>query len=832
MSMPIAFDDFQRRKALNKWLADCKKRMAFRFPKVDFDSDAWPIKTLYGADLNDFYFTESLADLINCDKSYREALRCLAAEHFLCGKTNNLQAICMAFRVLAKGFTQPIFNLSIQDLRRFEVKLLNKVRENPGSAATAAGHAYTVERTAHLLARKGVTATLGFFRKKQFKAELHSIIKVRYAKRLSAKTEILDHQMEAFNQAFNAMIKNTSHKDGTPVLNSGDKLAICAVAIGLCAPSRINEVLTMSINDYITVEDYAGAPATARNMGIVSLSKAHQMLIITQKGSKGAEWGPKPVLQFMIDVFHYCIEKIKELSVHSRMLTEWYQMYPKKLYLSVELEYLRGQVLNKHDLGKIIFLESGKPSKEMIRAGTKMITALKGKSFQISNPNILASGDMDNAYKKTLGVNWADAEEYLLARVHKAMHNCRRVTTENYFIGDLANMLFLYDINEMPFLPHAVSYQYIRRRLKRINSGKAGYETPPTIFEKLNITMPVKGKIEFAHLSLHDPRRWLSTQALKHGENLSDVLINKWANRCNLVQLKAYDFRTAEMMAEASVMPESQQLTQLSDLSSGLGAVEKLEEQFGLQTAIVTAQHAGIAVTSMDAISQAIEDRPVANSSRGIIVIYPQRFGACLHQHHETPCRNYSNDLSASCMTCNEAVHVKGHIPTNDATRNLAKKLFTSIIRHLENLARTHNRNVADDPAALGEHMVMLVEKGLNPIQLEQLASELINNFHEIKDLLKDRQLANRLEQAFVARGVMQRLDNQDVLNGALIKYHNPIRHSQPLMEIALDKHGGRAKIQEVEASLIAKHPIFAPVAEELKDERHLIEPDDDEEDI
>ncbi|WP_319783989.1 hypothetical protein [Oceanisphaera sp. IT1-181] len=342
--------------------------------------------------------------------------------------------------------------------------------------------------------------------------------------------------------------------------------------------------------------------------------------------------------------------------------------------------------------------------------------------------------------------------------------------------------------------------------------------------------MPVNGKVEFAHLSLHDPRRWLSTQALKHGENLSDVLINKWANRCSLTQLKAYDFRTAEVMAEASSMPESQQLTQLSDLSNGLDDIEKLEEKFGLQTAIVTAQNAGIAVTSMEAISQAIEDRPIAKSSRGIIIIYPQRFGACLHQHHETPCRNYSNDLSASCMTCNEAVHVKGHIPTNDETRNLAQKLFASIISHLENLARTHNRNVADDPAALGEHMVMLVEKGLNRSQLEQLAGHLINNFHEIKDLLKDRQLANRLEQAFVARGVVQRLDDQDIANGALIKYHNPARHSQPLTEIALEKHGGRTKILEDEATLIAKHPIFAPVAEELKDERHLIESDEDEE--
>jgi len=65
--------------------------------------------------------------------------------------------------------------------------------------------------------------------------------------------------------------------------------------------------------------------------------------------------------------------------------------------------------------------------------------------------------------------------------------------------------------------------------------------------------------------------------------------------------------------------------------------------------------------------------------------------------------------------------------------------------------------------------------------------------------------------------------------NGALIKYHNPTRHSEPLMEIALDEHGGREQVERDEQALIARYPQLASKALGLTDERHLIAPDNDE---
>lgn len=179
-------------------------------------------------------------------------------------------------------------------------------------------------------------------------------------------------------------------------------------------------------------------------------------------------------------------------------------------------------------------------------------------------------------------------------------------------------------------------------------------------------------------------------------------------------------------------------------------------------------------------------------------------------------------------------MHLREHLMercNRVALKSIAKLLFGSVIRHLENLAHTHNRCIADDPAALGEHMLALIEKGLDKATLEQYAIHLIEEVHQINHLLKDRLLARRLEQAFVAGEVVKLLDDSGIKNGALIKYHNPTRHSEPLLELALDAHGGRKQVVNDELVLISMYSQFAPKALCLTDERHLIEPDDNEED-
>ncbi|MBI2277088.1 MAG: hypothetical protein HYU74_07040 [Dechloromonas sp.] len=820
MNKPIDFDRLQRSQTMDDWLAECKRRMGLRFPKIEFESNCWPIRKLYKTEQSDWYFTQSAADFDDKDISYLNALRCLVAEIYIAGKPKSLQGPTTAYRLLAaKALPHQLFDLTLSDLRILEAKLLTEGKENPQRANAISSRLSVLTQMTAQLSRKGVLPLLGFHVRATTKAELQKVSVAYQVKQREGKGELLDRKMEAFNEVFNHMV------NGHPCLSAQDCVAICAMVLLLCAPSRINEPLCMSIDDHVTLESYAHQMSGDRDI----LHDAHKMLIVTMKGSKGAQWSPKPVLSFMMDAFHYCMDMIKELGERSRMLVTWYQNHPDILYLPPDLEYLRNQAISREDLTKIVTLNGNLPNDSKNGTANLYFKELEDRQFRGRNPAYKPKpGRGGQRWKMIDYLAWNDVENLLLQKVHAALDRCRRVTDKNPYQGDLAKMLFLWDQDEVPFLPGAASYNTIWPRFKKAGNYRRTTRTT-TVFEKLNITIPVGGKIQIAEMESHDPRRWLTTMAQTHGEMLSDVLINKWANRCNLSQLKAYDFRTAEVLAAQSAMPEATKLNELADLSNGLATMERLEDQFGLQTAIVMAHDAGIAMTSMDAVAEAIENRPIANSSRGIIIIYPQRFGVCFHQHHEKPCRNFSNDLSASCLTCNEAAVTKGHLPTNQEVRKIYTLLFSSVIRHLENLALTHNRNVADDPAALGEHMLTLAEKGLNKETLEQFAVHLIEEVHRINRLLNDRLLARRLEQAFVARGFIKRLDDPKVRSGALMKYHNPTQHAEPLMERALEEHGGRDQIARDEQALVAKYPRFAPKALDLKDERHLIAPDGDE---
>lgn len=810
MNQPIEFDLIQRHQALAIWLAECKRKMGLMFPKIEFESDHWPVKTLYNTPQKDWYFTNTFVAFESRDVSFCDAVRGMMAELIIQGNPKNLHAPSSAFRLLRKSSAQSVFEITLNDLRTVEDCCLSEARTHPPSAAAGVRYLYLLKKQIRLLSDKGITPRVGFNVRREIEAELVKLYKFNKSKVNAKKSSTLDCRIEAFNDALNALIVND------PRLSAGDRVAIAVTTRLMCAPSRINEILCSATDDHVTVEDYVRRSSDKESD---ELHSAHQMLLITMKGSKGSQWGAKPALNFMIDAFNYTTAVIKQYGQRSRMLIGWYLQHPNTLYLPPVLEYLRGRDLSRKDLAKIINLTDS-PHEGAHKAGAKTyFKELKDRQVKVSNRNsVLNLGQGQLRRGKMIDVlPFEDVEQLLLKKVHEAMNDCRKVTQTNHYDGDLLKMLLLFDREETPFLPGAINYHFIRNRLKKSQSD-AKKPRAPTLFEKLGITMPVNGAMQIGEIETHDPRRWLTTQALRHGEKLSDVLINKWANRLKLAQLKAYDKRTDEELASFSRMPES---TELTDISKGIEQASKLEEEYGFRSEIVTVHDAGISVTSMNQVLQSVEDRPIARTSEQVIILYPSRFGACLHQHHETPCRNYD-----SCLPCDNNIAVKGHLPTNDKVRKRSELLRKSIIRQIERLAYEHNRGIADDPLSLAQHMVALVKKGLNR---DQMADYLIDEFHDVKNLIKDKLLAKRLEEAFVARGFVKRLDDNEVASGALIKYHNPTYHASPGFEKALDSHGGREQIERDEQKLIEKYPWFAPKASGLEDERCLLEADDED---
>lgn len=772
----------QQQHSLNVWLKECKRRINMKYPEIEFESDHWPINKLYKTDQVDLHFKSVFDRFKSKDRSFCDAIRCMAAEMFISGAPIHIRHSLRAFCLLTRVDTTNIFEITLDDLRKVENHCLITAVKNEKKAMTFHCQLLLLSRQIELLAGRGVIPWFGYRPSKKVLATLFNIGKSHKKRRKAAISAILDHKIEAFNDALNCLY------DNDPRLSPADRVTIAVLTCLMCAPSRINEILCLSINDHVTIEDYAQKSSIEDLDG---MHRVHQMLLITMKGSKGASWCAKPALNFMIDAFNFAIEVIKQQGQRSRMLVEWYQQNPNTLYLTPELEHLRGRDLNSHDLAKIIYMTEN-PSQSAIRSiGGYRVSLLKDCPI----------------------VPFKNAEQFLLQKVHLAMEACRRVTGHNHYQGDLSKMLVLCDLERVPYLPWAVSYFFILRRL-----GNHPRCSTLNLFKKLGITMPVDGKVADAWIESHDPRRWLTTQALRHGENLSDVLINKWANRLKLAQLKSYDLRSDKEVASFSAMPA---IAELEDLSRGIVRVCRIEEEFGLKTAIVSVPDADISVTSMDSVLQAVEDRPIARTSEQIIILYPSQYGICLHPHYQMPCRNYD-----SCLPCTSNVIVKGHLPSNDKIRNRAESLFKSIIRQLERLIIEQNRGIADDPRSFAQHILMLVAKGLD---CKQMTKHLIDEFQQIKDTVEDKLLRKRIEEAFVARGFVNLLDDIDIPKGAMIKYHNPAYHASPSLERACNAHGGRAEIQRSEQALIRKYPQFAPQALGLKDERHLLEMGDDD---
>jgi hypothetical protein len=139
MNSPFEIQIIQRRKNLSNWMVDQKRRINLRFPIIDFHSDHWPIRTLYGTDQADWYFTESFASLAEKDASYSDALRCIVAEMILTGKPKSIDHGIRPFRWLTRTAPHCLFDLTLQHLRQIETDCLCHVREGFRSSTPISG---------------------------------------------------------------------------------------------------------------------------------------------------------------------------------------------------------------------------------------------------------------------------------------------------------------------------------------------------------------------------------------------------------------------------------------------------------------------------------------------------------------------------------------------------------------------------------------------------------------------------------------------------------------------------------------------------------------------
>lgn len=801
MNQTVDFEFVRSTTALNALVAEIRLEMSKRWPKVNFDASEWRINTHYRTTLLDVLFGPSVRAFESLDYSYMLALRCLVGRIALEGKIKTSRATLDAWKLLQHQ-NIPLSHLRLHHLVALEGAVVS--RASPTSAATALMNLTRLGVLLEELSRLKIIGSIGWSPSANTKGSLRqSVEQWRLKTKTRKPIELLDRQIEGLSDATMAMLSNDER------LSNEDRSAIAVANLLMCAPSRINEPLCMRVTDRYTIEDYAKAP-DCDDRG--KLFQAHQLLLM--KGSKGADWTGKPILNFMIALANICWDSLLSFGRRSRMLLKHYEDNPARLYLPPELEHLRGSWITKESLWAITQLSSQKPNKD----GGIWNTLAKPKRGEptavvmIDNPRTHRSDGQRNNFSKIPALPWTFVENFLLARIRERILSMRRVTAQSRYEGKMSEMLMLLDVEASPYLPQAWSGNRVRSRLKT-PPWAAKENCDPSVFIKLGLKITRGDSLVDCYIEPHDIRRWLTTKALDARERLSDVLINKWANRLDISQLDYYDMRTSDQKTKQSSIPIPREL---QSISNGLAALEGIEKEYGLTTGIAVAHGEGSAITDIDSVLQATESRPVARSGNQIIILYPNRFGVCLHQHHETVCRSYNGCAEG----CNEQLTVKGHFPTNEEWRRREELNNRGIVNQLESLITARQRDIPDEPAALDAHLLTLVS-GAN---VQTMAQELISRFHEVKDRIRDVSFRNELEAAFVSTGIVKRLDDPAIPGGSLIRYHNPSKHAAPGFERAIEVQlGGRQVSQQMTLRFYQKHPELAPTSLGLKDESHLI---------
>ena len=271
------------------------------------------------------------------------------------GKSANWGTLEWSWRLLS---IHAIPEVPLAALRRHHLQDIEDkaVREATPRSASAVNSSLRALAT-HLdyLGRQGVVDRFMWQSSVKTKGILNKLARERGKVFKSEKAEVLDRQIEAFSEVTSAMLR----QDGR--LDQVDRSAVALSNILMCAPSRINEALTCKISDRFTIADYA---RRSEDRETSTVHSTHQLLLM--KGSKGAQWSPKPILNFMIDLVEKCWQILLDGGKRSRMLVIWYEQHPDQLYLPPELEHLRSQPLSRLSIWQIVNLTTNEPSKEQL----------------------------------------------------------------------------------------------------------------------------------------------------------------------------------------------------------------------------------------------------------------------------------------------------------------------------------------------------------------------------------------------------------------------------------------------------------------------------------
>ncbi|WP_372398677.1 hypothetical protein ABMY26_18665 [Azospirillum sp. HJ39] len=355
-------------------------------------------------------------------------------------------------------------------------------------------------------------------------------------------------------------------------------------ALGMFAPSRVNEILTL--------------PAGCET---------------EMDGTYGISWRPlkggEPMTKFATtaewaEIAREAVRRLTVLGAQARTAAKWYEDNPGQLFLPSGWEHLRGQPLTRWEIAKILGKSSeitsgsvldraleatGDRTKNPARTGTEVMTSRKGVSLYT-----FASVERYVASVLPNGFPFADKKHDLKAS--DALFCLPRNILRGF--GDTEE-----------YVPDLISYSQVKHELGSKPAGQ-------TIFERHGLVDPDTGKPW--KLNTHQPRHLLNT--LAQSKHLSQALIAFWSGRKKVSQNAWYDHIPQEAFIDAFLRMGERAPREIR-------IVGPLEEKV-----------AGRA--RKEAISHDVALRLELGS------VISTRFGLCRHNYALTPCPKDKNCIN------------------------------------------------------------------------------------------------------------------------------------------------------------------------------------------
>jgi len=399
-----------------------------------------------------------------------------------------------AFRLISQALAESCF---APDIGLIDARVLNRAvkvaQARWKGSNTVSGRVTKLAEIAKFLRKKNLTDRI-------HQPWRHNVKNLRAGRRSSGSPVVPQTSKLPSRDVMNALA-NSYHMAS----EVRDIILTSAMALLVCAPSRINEIFALS-----------------KHCEVDEILDGTQAFGLRWAGSKKHSDHIKTIIDVFKDVAQDAVERIRRHSEEARRIAAWYESNPGRLYLPEDCAHHRDQDLTQVDVQKIMGMRQHTAANAFLKRSGVRSTGFGHSRAGRRGPRtkVYDFGDVERAIVSLLPQGFPVLDPATNLRYSEAL----LVVRLNEFGNDSAWRCMI----------APVTYQNIANGFGRRSDGRQN------LFDRLGLST----KDSPLSLSSHQIRHYLNNIA-NHAD-ISQLDIAAWSGRLDIRQNRDYDHETAE----------------------------------------------------------------------------------------------------------------------------------------------------------------------------------------------------------------------------------------------------------------------------------------------